>query len=86
MLRCVRTVHTSDSGGSASASARAVRLSVPAALLDGDLGADAVGPAQKHVLRSGAAGPEPGLLRDGGERVTEAAGIRAESNNGRYYS
>ncbi len=71
VLRCacvcvcveVCTIHTGDSGGSGSAPSRAVHLSVLAALLDGDLGADAVRSAQNHVLGSGAAGPVPGLLR-----------------------
>lgn len=65
VLRCARTVRTGDSGGSGSAPSWAVHLSVPAALLDGVLGADAVCSAQKHVLGPGAAGPVPGLLRDG---------------------
>ncbi len=63
VLRCVPTVRTGDSSGSGFAPSRAVHLSVPVALLDGDLGADAVCSAQKHVLGSGAAGPVPGLLR-----------------------
>ena len=66
------TLHTGDTGGSSLSSSGAVEVGIPATLLDGHLGTDAVSSTKNQIGSIWSARPVPSLLH----RKTPADTVR----------